>query len=218
MLWLFAALALSLTWFVIMPFRFCLPSSASRTLDLTVKIIPTTMAALFGLAAFLRSGGADRYALLIFVGLCVCVAADYLLGVKFIAGGALFFTGHMFYLAALGGIQKPAWWSLAVFAVSVIALWLFCRRYLHLFPSKLMVLAVMVYCCALGALLSFSLPLPFTVFSRRTVLAALGALLFVLSDMGTCHVILAKPSRQFDYASLGIYYTAQFLLGMSAFL
>ena len=47
--------------------------------------------------------------------------------------------------------------------------------------------------------------------------AALGAMLFVLSDMGTCHVILAKPSIQFDFTNIGIYYTAQFLLGMSAF-
>ena len=217
MLWLFAALALLFTWLVSMPTLFFRLEGASQALKLTVKTIPTVLAALFGLAALLKSGGTDRYALFIFVGLCVCAAADYLLGVKFIVGCALFFAGHMLYLTALGGFQKPGLWSIPIFLAAVIGLWLFCRQYLHLFPSKLLYLGVLVYCCALGALLAFSLPLPFAAFSRRTVLAALGAVLFVVSDMGTCHVILAKPSVQFDFTNIGIYYTAQFLLGMSAF-
>ena len=218
MLWIAGALALIVTWAVIMPLYFTNEGVLSQAAVLTIKIIPTSAAALFALTAFLKSGGADRYALLIFLGLVVCAAADYLLGVKFIVGGALFFTGHMFYLAALGSFRRPTWWSLPVFILAVIGLWFFCHRYFDQFPSKLLFVGVMVYCMALGALLGFSLPLPLLKFSRRAVLAALGAALFVLSDMGTCHVILANPGKRFDFMSLGIYYTAQFLLGMSAFL
>lgn len=217
MLWFLGALALFSTWFLIMPINFGRVAGLSTAMRLTVKTIPTVLAALFGLAALLRSGGTDRYALLIFIALCVCAAADYLLGVKFIVGGVLFFAGHMLYLTALGGFHKPTWHSLPVFLLAVIALWLFCHRYFDQFPSKLMYLGVLVYCMALGALLGFSLPLPFAAPSRRTVLAALGALLFVLSDMGTCHVILGNATRQFDFMSLATYYTGQFLLGMSAF-
>lgn len=218
MLWFIGLLAVAATWFGVMPLYFGRIPGFSKAQTLTVKTVPTASAALFALAAFLQSGGDNRYALLIFIGLCVCAAADYLLGVKFIVGGALFFTGHLFYLTALGGLRAPDGWSALVFALAVAGLWLFCRRYFRLFPSKLLYLGVLVYCCALGALLGFSLPIPFQTLSRRTVLAALGAALFVLSDMGTCHTILCKASRRFDYTSLGIYYTAQFLLGMSAFL
>ena len=163
------------------------------------------------------SGLGDRYALLVFIALCVCAAADVMLGLKFVIGGALFFTGHMLYIAALGGECGLTPAGLGVFAVAFVALLCFLRRYFHLFPSKWLFLGVAVYCAALGALLAFSLPAPFVVLSRRTVLAALGALLFVLSDMGTCHSILMDPSPHFNYLSLGTYYTAQFLLGMSAF-
>jgi len=218
MLWIAGALALILTWGFIMPVYFGKEAVFSHAAILSIKIIPTTMAALFALTAFLKSGGADRYALLICIGLFVCAVADYQLGVRFVVGGALFFAGHMLYLAALGSFRRPTWWSLPVFLLAVIGLWFFCHRYFDQFPSKLLFLGVLVYCMALGALLGFSLPLPFLSFSRRAVLAALGAALFVLSDMGTCHVILGHASRQFDFMSLGVYYTAQLLLGMSAFL
>ena len=89
MLWFIGLLAVAATWFGVMPLYFGRIPGFSKALTLTVKTIPTASAALFALAAFLQSGGADRYALLIFIGLCVCAAADYLLGVKFIVGGAL---------------------------------------------------------------------------------------------------------------------------------
>ncbi|MBQ7866797.1 MAG: hypothetical protein IJ354_01425 [Clostridia bacterium] len=217
MLWLCGALALTVTWFGIMPSYVNRTPGVAQAAYLTAKVLPTAMAALFGCVAFILSGGTDRYALLIFLGLAVCAAADVLLDVKFVVGGALFFTGHLLYMAALTRCRKPDAWSLIVFVLSVAGLWLFCRRYFHLFPSRLLFAGVLVYCMALGMLLGFSLPLPFHALSRRSVLAALGAVLFVLSDMGTCHTILTPVSKTFDRCSLGVYYTAQFLLAMSAF-
>ena len=59
--------------------------------------------------------------------------------------------------------------------------------------------------------------MPFRQFSTRTLLAALGALIFVLSDMGVCHGMMCRIPKKLDYLYLGIYYLAQLLLGLSAF-
>ena len=47
--------------------------------------------------------------------------ADVMLGVRFEAGGALFFAGHLLYLTALSCNQAPSVWSAAVFAAAVLA-------------------------------------------------------------------------------------------------
>lgn len=217
MLILAGFLALAVTWFLLNPlYQKGLPGKLKPN-HLGVKAIPTAIAALFAAAAFFFFGG-DRYSLLIFLALVVCTAADVMLGVKFIVGGILFFSGHILYLIALGGYHSPTGWSLMVFLLAVPALWLFCRQYAGKIPGKLLFAGVLLYSTALGALLAFSLPLPFLLPSRRSLFAALGAALFVLSDMGTCHCMLTKTSKRFDFFSLGIYYSAQIFLGMSAFL
>jgi hypothetical protein len=217
MLILAGAAALVLTWFVFEPlYRKGLPGRLKRK-NLCIKAIPTTIATLFAGAAFFLFGG-DRYSLLIFIALAVCTAADVMLGIKFIVGGVLFFAGHILYIAALWGCHSPTWWSLFVFLAAVPALWLFLQQYADRIPGKLLFAGIMLYSTALGALLAFSLPLPFLVPGRRSVFAALGAALFVLSDMGTCRCMLTKTSERFNAVSLGIYYTAQIFLGMSAFI
>ncbi len=215
MLWLTGLLLLAVTWLVIMPIYFKPFPKPGGPAQLAAKAAPTLLAALTAAAAYAQQ--ADRYALWVMIALLVCTAADVMLGVKFVIGGALFLTGHMLYIFALSGLMPPSLWSVAVFALAVILLWLFCRRYFSLFPNKLLYLGVLVYCVALGALVAFSLPVPFAALSRRAVLAALGAMLFVVSDMGTCHAMLTPAGRRFNYISLGVYYTAQLLLGFSAF-
>lgn len=209
--------ALAVTWFVFNPVYQGSVPGLSQAKRLTVKAIPTALAALFAAVAYF-SGRGDTYSLLIFIALCVCTAADVLLGVKFIVGGVFFLMGHVLYITALGGYRSPTWWSVPVFVLAFIGLWVFLQRYRDKFPSRLMYLGVLIYCCALGLLLGFSVPLPFLAFSRRSLLAALGAALFVLSDMGTCHCILTPAGKRFNFISLGVYYTGQILLGMSAFL
>ena len=64
---------------------------------------------------------------------------------------------------------------------------------------------------------SESLPMPLRALSGRTALAALGAVIFVLSDMGVCHGMLYRIPKKLDFVYLGIYYLAQLLLAISAF-
>ena len=48
------------------------------------------------------------------------------------------------------------------------------------------------------------------------IYAASGAALFVVSDMTLCYNTVQKKPTLWHYISLGIYYTAQLLLGLSA--
>ena len=48
------------------------------------------------------------------------------------------------------------------------------------------------------------------------MLAAAGAALFVASDMTLCYNPVQKKPTLWHYLSLGIYYSAQLLLGLSA--
>lgn len=214
MRWILALLAALSSVFVIMPLRSRFPKRENCFLNLTLKVIPTLMCAAFGGAAYLSGG--DQYALLIFIGLCIGAVADVVLGIHFITGGVLFLTGHLFYMSAFCLQQPPTLWSLPVMAAAYGLLCLFMHRLQNGLSKKMIVLAH-IYCAGLAVVLGLSLPMPFMALSQRTLLAALGAFVFVLSDMGVYHGIVCKISRRRDFFYLGIYYLAQLLLSLSAF-
>ena len=215
MRWMLAVLAAVLTVFVIMPAHYHRFGHISRFWVHATKVLPTLMCAAFaGAACF---GGGDRYSLLIFIGLCICAAADVMLAIHFVTGGALFLAGHLFYISAFCIQQPPTGWSIPAFAVFLALLWLFLMHFRPRIKNTLLFRGVQLYSAALAVVLSLSMPMAFLAFSRRTLLAALGALIFVLSDMGVCHGMLCKISKRRDACYLGIYYLAQLLLGMSAF-
>lgn len=214
MRWILALLAALSAVLVFMPLRFRYSKKEYPFWNLTFKVIPTLMCAAFGGTAFFRSG--DPYALFIFIGLCIGAAADVVLGIHFITGGVLFLAGHLFYMTAFCIQQPLTWWSLPVLLVSFGLLCLFLYHFRSGLNRKMTVLAH-VYSLGLSVVLCMSLPMPFLAFSQRTLLAALGAFIFVLSDMGVCHGIVCRISRRRDMFYLGIYYLAQLLLALSAF-
>ena len=215
MRWMMAILAVALTAFLIMPIHFRWIGHVTRTGVQVTKVLPTLMCVAFAFAGLLNGGG--RYALLIFIGLCIGTLADHILGVHFVTGGFLFLTGHLFYMAAFCRQQKPSWWSLAVFVIALALLWLFVWHFRPKIPHTLLFGGVLLYAATLAALLAFALPMPVRAFSARTLLAALGAFIFVLSDLGVCHGMLCRIGPKQHFLYLGIYYLAQLLLGLSAF-
>ena len=216
MRWIFAVLAALLSGLVIMPVRYRYLSENRRAAELTLKAIPTLLCAVFAVWACL-DGSADRYAVLVFMGLMVCTAGDVVLGIRFAVGGVLFLLGHVCYISAFLSQQTLSVWNLLVFAVMLSCLWLFCQRYRPLIKSKLISYGILLYSAALAVVLCLSLPLPFAAISQRSVLAAVGAVLFVISDMGVCHGILIDTSESFSFRMLGVYYLAQLCLALSAF-
>lgn len=215
MRWIMAVLAVVLTVFLIMPIHYRWIGHIGRLGLFVTKVIPTLICAAFAGGALLRGG--DRYSLFIFIGLLICAAADVVLGIHFVTGGALFLAGHICYIAAFCTQQRPGWWSLPVLIAALALLWMFVWQFKPQIHHPLMFVGVLLYAAALAVVLSLSLPMPFRHFSARTLLAALGALIFVLSDMGVCHGMLCKIPKKLDFVYLGIYYLAQLLLALSAF-
>ena len=215
MRWILAGLAVLLTVFLIMPIHYRWIGHVTRTGVQVTKVLPTLMCAAFACAGLISGGG--RYAMLILIGLCIGAAADHLLGVHFVTGGFLFLGGHLFYMAAFCTQQKPSWWSLPVFVIALALLWLFVWQFRPKIPHTLLFSGVLLYATGLAALLAFALPMPVRAFSVRTLLAALGAIIFVLSDLGVCHGMMCKIPKKLSFFYLGIYYLAQLLLGLSAF-
>lgn len=205
-----------LTWALCMPLHFYGKKQKNKVLSLVFKALPTIMAAMFAGYAALFLPGSDDYARLIFLGLCTCVFADVLLEIRFEVGGFLFFLGLVLYVLALSRYRVLSWWCLTVFLIAAAALEIFVHSYRNRVPARFLLLGLRIYALALSALLAFSLPLPFLAPGTRSVLAAAGAALFVASDMTLCYNTVQKKPTLWHYLSLGIYYSAQLLLGLSA--
>ena len=116
-------LYIALTWLLLMPARFRAMAKGYRKTSLALKALPTALAAAFAAAGCFAAGGDDLYGLMIFIGLCVCTLADIALDVRFEVGGALFFTGHAVYVAALSQYRVLSWWCLTVFVLALAGLW-----------------------------------------------------------------------------------------------
>ena len=214
MRWILAVLSVIATVSLFLPLHYNRWGNLSRFWMLVFKVVPTAICAAFAGAAMLTGGG--LYAFLIFIGICICCAGDWLLRGHFITGGVMFLTGHLFYISAFCVQQMPTLWSIPVFAVMLGLLWLFLQQFRKKMGKKMFAL-VRIYTTVLAVLLALSLPLPFAAFSIRTLFAALGAVIFVLSDMGVCHGMLCKISHRRRVTYLGIYYLAQLLLALSAY-
>ena len=208
--------AILLTWAVCMPLHFHCKEKGRKVWSLVFKALPTLMAALFaGYGALVVPGG-DDYARMIFLGLCVCVCADVMLDVRFEIGGFLFFLGHVLYVLALSRYRMMTWWYPTVFLIAAVGLEFFVRHYQDKVTAAMILVGLRIYALALAALLAFSLPLPFLAPGPRSALAALGAALFVVSDLTLCHNTMKRKPTMWHFVSLGVYYSGQLLLGLSA--
>ena len=192
----------------------CLPvyvNDKQHRWALAVKWLGTFSAAVMGIAGAIRFGGAGW---LCAAGLCVCAVADVVLEKKFYVGMACFATGHVCYVAwfltrmPLGLDHLPVFLVLAAVALGTIHCWtgIFNRKALPLMGYAL-------FLCLMGACGAACLTT-----GMSGVLTAVGALLFVASDMMVYRGLLKPWSKAMDFVAMGIYYTAQLLFGLSCLL
>ncbi len=167
------------------------------------KIIPTSLCALLALYGALTGGGASAWFL--FLGLCVCASADWLLEFEFFKGMAAFGAGHILYIIGYilaGGLK---WRSLVVFAVLLCVILLLYTRLKDRLEQAHLYLAYAVILCTMAALAS----------SHQNFLMA-GGLLFVVSD---CMIGIGmagfRKGRMYDILIMVTYYGAQFLIAAS---
>ena len=163
--------------------------------------------------------GPDRYRLMITFALLMALVADTQLMIEEIdlkTNGAVFFAmGHVFYLTAFADNATFESWNIALIAILVI---------INLIFFKILVKAVgrksiptILYLLILGLVVYFAIARLNDQFSPSIVLAASGAILFMISDfiLVTNSFIKAIPhSTVFTWL---FYAPAQYLIVLSTF-
>ena len=212
-----AAGCLVAIWCLLMPLKFRFARQGRRKLSILFKTLSTLLCAgLAACAAF--SSGADDTSRLLLIGLLVCAAADAMLEIRFEVGGALFFFGHVIYVLAFLRLRAITLWSLPIFVLLVAGLLWFLLRRRSLIDAvdKRLFYGLLLYALAISAMVSVAVPTPFLAFSPRMLSAAVGAVLFLASDITLCqNSLLHRPERS-EFISLGLYYTGQLLIAFTA--
>jgi uncharacterized membrane protein YhhN len=177
---------------------------------------PLTIVFAMAIAATAGDGPSPPYRALILGGLACSLVGDVLLMLpvkRFAAGLASFLVAHVCYVAAFAG-ASPARAPLVLLAAAAaigaavtVPLWPHLGRYR---------LAVAVYVGALVALLWQSAGWAAGTGAPHARLAALGAVLFTVSDAVLAHNRFRRPFRAAQGVILSTYFIAQGLIAASA--
>lgn len=199
---------------VLMPLYFLGKYRWGKGYELVFKGASTLICVCLALGFCIGCGFSDLFAVLMLIGLCLCLLGDIWLELVFPVGGLLFFLGHTLYIAGILTQAAVTGWSLLAAAVALVPVTLVYLRFRKQMPDGLDRLTP-VYGVALVALLAFALPLPLTLGTQRAWLLAAGAALFVASDLTLCRNLIQKRGVKSQYPSLAMYYMAQLLLALS---
>lgn len=153
---------------------------------------------------------------LILIGLIICMAADVVLGIKFIIGMGLFFLGHICYITyfiVIGGFNPV---SFLIFIPLGALLFLYFRKRRDK-VDKNQVWAYYGYGLTILATFSIGIMLPFSI-GEAGMFPAIGAAMLVVSDYMLAYLLLVKMTPLADAISLGFYYGGQFMMAMSVFI
>ncbi len=177
---------------------------------------PLTTLLIFGIALLGTGEVTAVYKTLILVGLLFCLAGDVFLMLPdryFLAGLVSFLIGHLFYLGAFSSdtaLALSPWLApLAIYGTLVYGM-----LYKHLGKMRWPVLAYMVaiMLMACKALTRYS-----TIETTGALIAAAGAIFFVLSDTVLAFNRFKRPFT-YTYArllTLATYWLAQWLIALS---
>lgn len=178
---------------------------------LLLKWLGTFSAAVMGIVGAARFGGAGW---LCAAGLFVCAIADVVLEKQFYAGMACFAAGHICYVAwfltraPLGVTHLLAFLVLMAVSLVTIHCWTGIRN-----RQALPLMGYALFLSLMGACGVGCAPL-----GLSGLTTAVGAVLFVASDMMVYRGLLKPWGRKADTFAMGIYYGAQLLFGLSCLL
>lgn len=174
---------------------------------------PLTMVFILALAVQPSLSTPPSYRVLVVAGLVFSLAGDVFLMLpseRFIPGLVSFLIGHLLYIAAFAG--AAAFSPLALLPFLAAAAVAFAVLHPHL--GKLSG-AVLPYMAALVAMAWLATGRWLAVGQFGSLLACLGAVLFVASDTALAINRFARPFRGADAVVLGTYFPAQLLIALS---
>lgn len=176
---------------------------------------PATTSLVLSIAVMAPQPVSPFYQTAIVIGLLFSLAGDIFLMLpadRFLAGLVSFLLAHFCYISAFSSallVWRLSWWGLPVFLFAG-SIYLLLRPYLHT-----MRLPVLLYM----AVISLMAWLAISLFAQRgeewTLSAAIGALLFVISDAALALNHFRRPFWSAQMLVLGTYYLAQWLIVLS---
>lgn len=176
---------------------------------------PGTMLGIIALAALRRDLSRDRYAILILTGLACSLAGDVLLMLPadlFVAGLVSFLIAHIFYIAAfrtgLTGVS-PIWLAIPFCLVGAAMLW-FLLPGLGEMKIPVTIYLIVILTMAWQACYRWE-----KLRDRKSLLAAAGALLFVVSDSIIALNRFRVPFTLAEGLIMSTYFSAQWLIALS---
>lgn len=152
---------------------------------------------------------------LLFAGVFLCMVADVVIGIHFVAGMLIFLVAHVCFIAYYFTLAPIHGFSIILFVVlfSCVA-----KHYWRYVPSlKGRLVPFTAYPAVLVFMFSVAAMLPFTLGSAGSVCLAAGAGLFVLSDSVLADTTLGSITKVKDRMVMYLYYPAVYLLAVSAF-
>ncbi len=163
--------------------------------------------------------GTDRYRVMIILSLLMALVADTLLMIEeinFLKNGMIFFIlGHVFYVGAFSIDLSFKPWNLIVVTI-IGALSFIYIRVLKKTAGK-MFIPVLVYVLILDLMVYFAITGLNSGIHFSGFLAAVGAVLFMISDFILSVNAFVKPIRNSTVYTWLLYAPAQFLIVLSAF-
>lgn len=177
---------------------------------------PITTVLILVIALLPGSFASDPYARLIAIGLIFCLFGDILLVLphdRFLFGLGAFLIGLLFYALAFRSGAAGQGFPLVMLALAVIAALIL--RYLWSGLSSALQLPVALYVGTITLMAALAVGRALRELSPGTLLAAIGAVLFMASDATLAVNRFRRPFRLAPAAVLGTYFAAQLLIALS---
>lgn len=203
----------SLILFLFCPAYIQLKAKKGKTPDvIALKALSTLIAVLFALIGTVRNPCADHYWIL--TGLVLGMLGDILLEYIVPLGGLSFGLGNLIYVYCLIKKTSVHWYHLILLVLFLIlAVRTFAKDIKQLGSSRFLYLPYGFVVAVMGSLSTSYM----TSSNPSASLFGFGAFLFAISDFLLAYRVVHDTRQTMYTTSLGVYYMAQFCIGLSVF-
>lgn len=194
-----------------------------KILTLTIKGLNTGASLLFAIIGYIRLVNLEMTSVpknliqnyWILVGLSICLVADLVLRIHILAGGVLFFFGHVAYIIFFLSLTPLNAVSILIFTILCVVVLCYFYRYSPMLDG--LKVPVTLYGIIICASLSLGIVLPFT-FGVYGCLPAIAILLLVCSDFMLARNKMVIETPLTRTLALLFYFAGQFVMAMTLYL
>lgn len=196
----------------------CFGSAYCRRADkigmkaLALKALATFMPVILATYGVFCQGEAVNW--LIFMGTLLCMTADVLLEIYFIAGASAFGLAHVCFIMAFAMDGGAEWITIIIFILIYVGIIYGFRKEIP--GLSRMKIPAFLYMAALSVMASMGITVLIAKGGMSGVMAAVGGIFFVCSDciLGF-RLIHKRKEKIYRYAIMSLYYGAVYLIAAS---